>query len=322
MSIRESQVIDIGNRQYIPLKSGVQSDSKTIYIEVKYLPFIARFFSPVVMNSLIKEGRSAYLHDVLQSSGIIKDLDLNLKLGQFFEQLYNLVAKYYRNEYVYKNAIVNKILLGRYSLNTSSMLTEFRVGGCKADVVILNGTSIVYEIKSEYDSLERIARQIDSYIGTFDLVNVLTSSSQLGHLEELLPFEVGLIELTNNYTMRTVREAVSIKARAKPRVIFDSLRQSEYFDIINKVYGFIPDVPNVYMYTECKELFSKLSPVDAHDEMVRVLSSRQNKELLRHLIPKLPMSLRAYVMGMELTSQKVERLRELLDTKLSAIVIT
>lgn len=48
------------------------------------------------------------------------------------------------------NVIANKILLGKHSLNTSHMLSEFRVGYNKADVVIINGTSSVYEIKSEY----------------------------------------------------------------------------------------------------------------------------------------------------------------------------
>lgn len=51
-----------------------------------------------------------------------------------------------RDEYVYRAAITHKILLGTHSLNTACMLNEFRVGVCKADVAILNGTATVYEI--------------------------------------------------------------------------------------------------------------------------------------------------------------------------------
>jgi hypothetical protein len=72
-----------------------------------------------------------------------------------------------RDEYVYKAALVQKILLGRHSLQTASMLNEFRVGGCKADLAILNGTATVYEVKSERDSLARLQRQIAAYTTVF-----------------------------------------------------------------------------------------------------------------------------------------------------------
>ena len=59
----------------------------------------------------------------------------------------------FRDEYVYRAALTHKILMGTHSLRTASMLSEFRTGACKADLVILNGTATVYEIKSERDSL-------------------------------------------------------------------------------------------------------------------------------------------------------------------------
>ncbi|MEI9986083.1 MAG: sce7726 family protein [Aliidongia sp.] len=54
-------------------------------------------------------------------------------------------------------SVTQKILMGKHSLRTASMLNEFRAGSCKADLVILNGTATVYEIKSERDSLTRLA---------------------------------------------------------------------------------------------------------------------------------------------------------------------
>lgn len=306
------------NKSQILLNSATKSDSQSV--NIKYLPLMARFFTPVVMNDLIDSGKSPYLNDVLQGCGIVKELDLTMMVGQFFEYLYNLMAKLYRNEYVYKNAIVNKILLGKYSLNTSSILTEFRIGERKADVVILNGTSIAYEIKTAYDSLDRLQDQLGAYVRTFDKTNVITSNSQLAILERILPDEIGLLELTSNYTIRTVRGAQSLKARVRPEFIFNSLRKPEYLSIIKSVYGYIPNVPNTYIYKVCFELFSKLSSEVAHDEVVRVLCQRGNKELLKEFIFNIPSSLRAYVSNGHLTSEQSKKLKDLLDTQLGTVL--
>jgi hypothetical protein len=132
-------------------------------IDPKYLPALGRLFTPIVMDSLAQKSYSPYLSEVCINSGLLDKIDPATTLGQFFEWVYNLLFKNYRNEYVYKNVLANKILLGKHSLNTSQILTEFRVGRSKADVVLLNGTSTVYEIKSEYDSFARLEKQIQSY---------------------------------------------------------------------------------------------------------------------------------------------------------------
>ena len=74
----------------------------------------------------------------------------NLSVVDVFEQTYKQLSKCYRHEYYFKNTIANKRLLGSHSLNTATMLSEFRVGRNIADCVILNGQSTCYEIKTEF----------------------------------------------------------------------------------------------------------------------------------------------------------------------------
>ncbi len=106
--------------------------------------------------------------------------------GNTYEDLFNFafthLQKNYRNEYIYKNAIAKNILLGKHSLNTSFMLQEFRIGHCKADTLVLNGTSNIYEIKSELDSLDRLQGQINTYSQVFDMVHVITFQARLKKL--------------------------------------------------------------------------------------------------------------------------------------------
>jgi len=295
--------------------------NRNIKVPVKCYSSLTRTFSPIVLESLIDSGSSKYLCEILTNSGIIGQIGLDMTVRDFLEWLYSNMSCNYRNEYVYKNAIANKILLGKHSLNTSYMLTEFRVENCRADVVILNGTSNVYEIKSEYDSLDRIQNQVESYMKMFDMVNVITSYSQIDKVSSGLPIEVGLLELTRNYTIKTVREAASLKNRVKPEVIFDSLRKSEYLKIIKRLFGFVPDVPNTRIYGECRDLFCRLSPEVAHDEMVKVISMRGNNKILKDIIFDIPQSLRAYIVDSSIDDKKAKKFEELLGRKLNTIVV-
>ena len=181
------------------------------------------------------------------------------------ERIQLLAGDFLINEYIYKNAIANKILLGKHSLNTSHMLTEFRVAKCKADVVILNGTSTVYEIKSEYDSFNRLENQINSYLKVFDHINVITSDSQITKLQTLLPENIGIMVLTNRNTIKTIRESEGNKKNINTEILFDSLRKNEYTRIVKEFYGEVPNVPNTQIYKEFKKLFCDLPVETVHD---------------------------------------------------------
>lgn len=297
-----------------------KSDNRSGKVQIKAYASLGRTFSPLVLEGLIESGFSQYLHEVLTNNGMIEQMNLKMTVGEFLEWLYDDMSSHYRNEYIYKSAIANKILLGRHSLNTSHMLTEFRVENCRADAVVLNGTSNAYEIKSEYDCLSRIQGQITSYMKVFDLVNVITSSSQLDKVHAGLPTEVGVLELTGNYTIKTVRDATSLKSDVRPEVIFDSLRKSEYLKIIREIFGCVPNVPNTRIYAECRQLFCKLAPVVAHDEMVRVLKVRGNRQLLKDIILDIPESLRAYVIESSIDHRKARKLDEMLSRELKDVI--
>jgi len=273
-------------------------------IDKKYFPAISRIFSPVVLDKISVDGRSGYLNEVIRNSNLSAVIDGDMCLSDFFDFTYDFCLQNYRNEYVYKNAITNKILLGRHSLNTSTMLTEFRVGNCKADAVILNGSSTVYEIKSEYDTFERLENQISAYMNVFDKINVVTDESQLKKLKEILPVSVGIMVLSKKNTIKEVRAAQSNKANVKPSVIFDSLKQSEYIKIIRDCFGHVPEVPNTRIFTECKKLFCSLSAVTAHNMMVKELKKRSGKCDLKQIIKAVPVSLSSYAVSVSIKKGK------------------
>lgn len=66
-------------------------------------------------------------------------------------ELYELLLKTHRNEYVYKNTLLNRIVMGRHSPRTSTAFTEVPIGDSIADFLIINGKATVYEIKTDLD---------------------------------------------------------------------------------------------------------------------------------------------------------------------------
>ena len=290
-------------------------------VDTKYLPAIGRIFTPVVMDSLAQNGYSPYLSEVSINSGLIESINPAITLGQFFDQVYKFLFKNYRNEYVYKNVVTNKILFGKYSLNTSQILTEFRVGRSKADVLLLNGTSTVYEIKSQYDSFTRLEKQIQSYFEIFDYINVITSPSQVNKLDSILPDKAGILVLTDRNTISTIREPKSNTENINPAILFDSLRKAEYTRIIKEYYGTIPYVPNTQIYRECKKLFCEIPPIYAHDLTIKILKGRNNSKILKDFIDKAPSSVSAYAMSICGQEKKMQKLMNLFDGNINSLLI-
>jgi hypothetical protein len=291
-----------------------------VKIDTKYLPALGRIFTPLVMDSLAQKGSSGYLTEVCTNSGLMVQIDPSMTVGKFFDWIYSILFINYRNEYIYKNVIANKILLGKHNLNTSHFLTEFRVGKCKADVVVLNGTSTVYEIKSEFDSFARLEKQIKSYLEIFDHINVITSNSQVAKLENILPDAVGILVLTNKNTISTMRESETNKKNINPGILFDSLRKNEYIKVIKKYYGTVPDVPNALIYRECKKMFCKIYPEIAHEVTIKILRERTNLKVLKEFIERAPSSLSAYAMTICSEKTKMQALMPRFLSRIGSVV--
>lgn len=282
------------------------------FAEKQIGPILARFFSSGVLKGLARTGRSQIATNLFHHYQFFKGFDADLSVGEFYDCIFDKLVFEYRHEYIYKNAIAEKILLGKHSLNTAFMLTEFKADKCKADAVVLNGTSHVYEIKSEMDSYERIDNQIIAYKKIFDYITIITTERLFKAVCERVPAEVGVMVLAEkNYRFMTKncrRDAKSNKLNVDSSVIFESLHRGEYIKIIKDVLGkSFCGVPNTKVHNEAKEYFSKIPPEIAHDKMVEVLTNRRQAKHLSSFVCDVPHSLKAASISMRLT--KDERCR-------------
>ena len=277
----------------------------------------ARFFSESTLRQMLKTNHSKGL--VKEFLSIIKNSDIIFS-GNTYEDLfsfaYSHLSKNYRNEYIYKNAITKNILLGKHNLNTSFMLQEFRIGKCKADSVVLNGTSNVYEIKSELDSLDRLQNQVETYLKVFDMVHVITHPGQAQKISAVVPKCVGIMELNNKNNISTIREPKSGKKHIKTDLLFDSLRKAEYQSIVKSFYGDAPKVPNTKAYQVYKELFIKIPPTKAHDLAVLELKKRGNNLQLKKFISTAPDYFKSLSLHSRFTKKDAEAIKNLLTLEI------
>lgn len=282
------------------------------------LSAVSRLFSPSLFRELVKHGRSPLFARLANEASTLELTAPDEKVRNLFDAAFGLLKKKsYRHEYIYKAAIANKILLGTHSLQTSVMLNEFRVCNNKADSVILNGTSSVYEIKSERDTLTRLDQQICSYRKVFATVNVITGEKHLSSVKAAVPQDVGILLLTDRYQISTIREATDAPERTRPAAIFDSLRLMEAKKILKKHAVEIPVLPNTKIYCELRKLFLALSPLDAHSGMVEALKATRTQKPIGELLNALPHSLQAAALSTNLRKRDHINLVAALETPMS-----
>ncbi len=112
-------------------------------IEASQLSAISRLFSSGVIREMARKGKSSLFARLVDEARLLENCSFD-RVFHLFDSAFNVLRqKAHRHEYVYKAALTHKILLGTHNLQTASMLTEFRVGECKADLAILNGTATV-----------------------------------------------------------------------------------------------------------------------------------------------------------------------------------
>lgn len=272
-----------------------------------------------MFRELARKGRSGLFRRLVEQTDLVSRCGPDSTVGDIFESAFRVLKRAgHRDEYIYRAAITHRVLLGTHSLRTASMLTEFRVGSSKADLVILNGKATVYEIKSERDSLARLPSQIADYQRAFANVNVIASESHIDGVLATVPEDVGVMCLSKRYQVSTVRKSIDRPERICPLTVFDSLRAVEATAILRSLSVAVPAIPNTQRHAVFRTLFADLDPATLHLEMVRTLRRTRNMASLTDLVGQLPPSLQAASLTVSVRRGDHGRLKDAIATPLGA----
>ena len=279
------------------------------------LAALSRLFSSAVFREMATKGRSSLAARLFRQSGLACEHLADGTVGKAFDTAFAALRRSgLRDEYVYRAALTHNVLLGTHSLKTASMLTEFRAGNCKADLAILNGTGTVYEIKSDRDSLSRLANQIANYRKVFAKIYVIAGKAHVRDVLDNTPDDVGVMSLVRWDRIQIVREAHDRSDLVCPTTIFESLRSAEARSILMDMNISVPDVPNTMIHAAMRDCFSRLEPAEVHRLMVTTLKRTRNLAPLETLIDRLPKSLQPAALSIQVRRAHHDRLIEAVDT--------
>ncbi len=216
--------------------------------------------------------------------------------GMLISEIYKFMSESYRNEYFYQNTLLNKLLLKKHSINTTTALTQIPIGKSKADFILINGKAVVYEIKTELDNFERLDTQLRDYYKAFNHVCLVISENHYKRAASLLEnTPAGIYVLTRRDTIssRLKKEPVIDNSNLDHTAIFKVLHKREYENILLKYYGKLPVASPVFYYGECLTQFLQIPILDAYNMALRQLKMRNR--ILKNEFEKIPYELKSLI---------------------------
>jgi len=203
---------------------------------------ISTLFTPSTFRRVLgPNGCNNTLLRINKHNDIKKNRSINSVLAGFYHQL----ESGYRNEYIFKNALLNQELLSKHCLSNTTVLNEFRIGTSIADFVLLNGEIRIFEIKTDLDNFEKLDKQIQDYRKFANRIYIVVSERNA----ELLTIDfrnssIGIIGYTDENSLRTIKRARVDNSKLDHEVLFKTLRKPEYLGLIQKRFGAVPEAPN------------------------------------------------------------------------------
>ncbi len=269
---------------------------------------LTRVFSRIVIKNLIEKRKDPIFDNAVKT---FLSTTNNMTYGESFDALYNIVRLNYRNEYFYKNTLINKLLLGIHSPRTTTALTEIPIARAKGDFILINGKAVVYEIKTELDNFERLENQITNYYKVFDHVSIITCESNREYIQERYKnTPLGIYILSRRGTISELVKPKKQTSYLEPEEMFSVLRKSEFENILKDLYDKLPDVSQFVYYDACKDLFTKIDRSILYEHFVAELKKRGGKK--SNNITSVPTSLRFLSYFSDFTDSQYNRLNALL----------
>lgn len=276
---------------------------------IDYL-YIADFFSRTSIKQIIDNNIDERQFKNLKCFYFNSEEQVTIKT--LFQEMYTSLVKDYRNEYIYKNTIINKVLFGIHSPSTTTALTEISIGKSRVDLVMINGKAIAYEIKTELDNFEKLDKQLLDYQKAFDHVALVISENHLGiALKRYNDTQIGIYVLRKNGSLSCQKKAYQNRKNLDVNVLFSILRKYEIEEIIIKHFGNLPIVNDFIYNRTCKEMIQTLDITVFYEDFIRIIKKRGNKDV--NFLKEVPKEIKSQVYFLNLKSDEYLLLEENLN---------
>lgn len=269
-------------------------------------------FSTRQINQLICTGQMPNIDKACAELGIHGDT-YKVKLNA----LYQYLEQHHRNEYWYKNELLNRFVL---PYQHTSAIREYPVGGAITDFIVCSGkNTLVLEIKTELDTLNRLRKQINNYYRAFDKVALVTVPDKVATVtrDDIIPKTVGIYEMQDDDQLINLRTAVPYRDKLDSHVMFSLLRKKEYESITKKITGSQLLVNDFDYWKANERVFCKLSVSEQQTAINQILYHRNQK--CSSVIEGTPDSLHALLYFAKYNRTEIKQIQRLLKRAGGAI---
>ena len=142
----------------------------------------------------------------------------------------------------------------------------------------------------------------------------MTSGIKLRSLEQDLPEGVGIITLSRNYTLQTVREATTNWELLDPVAISRAMTIREACTALDALGEQIPDVPNMLIRRAIDEKFRRLGAQTSSQAFISTLKRSRKPTLAQDELTQIPRPLRSFAISHLRKVGSLGTLLEQLDT--------
>lgn len=162
-----------------------------------------------------------------KSLNSIFDCDFDFRKSPIsIHEVYNhILTNHYPNETAIKSTFLNNVLFNRKNHVT---IFELPVMNSRTDLCTINGESVVYEIKTEFDNFNRIEKQISDYNMIFDKCYVICPKRKIEAISKHIPAETGI------YSYRITKSGRYIYKLEKPATKNTELLPLEQLKVLRK----------------------------------------------------------------------------------------
>jgi hypothetical protein len=181
------------------------------------------------------------------------------------------------SEQAIRSAVISRLLERKGDFQ---LIEELGIGGARADLALITEQFLGFEIKSDFDTLDRLAHQMHAYHGVFDALTIVTTKAYLGHVEALLPAWWGIWAAEAGPDGSVVLQELrcpALHGRRSPFALAAMLWRDDAYAFAIDTLG--PVVRARATRLDLQEIIGKHVPIDRIRE--RVLLSLRNREDLK-----------------------------------------
>lgn len=185
-----------------------------------------KLFTTSLIQASMKKNPADFI-DYLKELGFVQFSD---STQQLWANIYEHIFDCYRYEYIFKNEILkmfySEIMRGHKTLLNEVELTQSGIVHNILDLLLIGDEMHAIEIKSDFDTFQRLDNQLPMYCKLFQYVSVFVSDSKvkgLCHYIDNIGFDnVGVIALGDK-RVETIRAPKDNKDRIDKELLLDNI---------------------------------------------------------------------------------------------------